>query len=85
LQKIVCKMLDIQTRKIQFVQKFLSIKREDTITKFEKLLLKETGGHHNDTIQPMTLEELNARIDRSEEDFREGRFKEGKELLKKFE
>jgi hypothetical protein len=77
-------MLDIQTRKILFVQEFLSIKSEETIAKFERLLHAEANIQQKRVFQPMTLDELNSRIDRSEEDFREGRFKEGKELLKKF-
>ncbi len=78
-------MEDIQTRKILFVQKFLSLKREETITKFELLLNKEIGASERNAFQPMTPDELNSRILRSEEDFREGRFKQGIELLKKYE
>jgi hypothetical protein len=77
-------MLDIETRKILFVQEFLSIQSEETIAKFERLLDAEAKVSEGKVFQPMTLDELNSRIDRSEEDFREGRFKEGKELLKKF-
>jgi hypothetical protein len=77
-------MSDIQTRKKLFVQKFLSIKREETIAKFEKLLITETGGYYEKALEPMSLDELQSRITRSEEDFREGRFKQGEELLKKF-
>ncbi len=78
-------MLDIQTRKILFVQKFLSIKKEETISKLEHLLRREIGAHERNKTQRMTTDELNSRIDRSEDDFREGRFKQGKEVLKKYE
>ncbi len=74
-------MLDIQTRKILFVQKFLSIKKEETISKLEHLLRREIGANERNKTQRMTADELNSRIDRSEDDFREGRFKQGKELL----
>ncbi|TVR42349.1 MAG: hypothetical protein EA394_03635 [Bacteroidia bacterium] len=78
-------MLDIQTRKILFVQKFLSLKKEETISKLEHLLRKEIGAHERENFQRMTPDELNSRIDRSEDDFRKGKFKQGKELLKKYE
>lgn len=78
-------MADIQTRKILFVQKFLSLKREETITKFENLLNNEMSTSKGIAFQPMTSEELNSRVTRSEKDFSAGRYKHGSELLKKYE
>ena len=78
-------MADIQIRKILFVQKFLSLKREETITKLENLLNTEMRTSKGIAFQPMTSEELNSRVTRSEKDFRAGRYKQGSELLKKYE
>jgi predicted transcriptional regulator len=36
----------------------------------------------NKQIAPLTIDEFNDKIDQSEEDFKEGRFTETKELLK---
>lgn len=77
-------MPDIQTRKILFVQEFLSIRNEETISRFENLLKKEKKIHPDKIFVPMTHDELNARIDQAESDFQEGRFVSGSELLKKY-
>ena len=67
-------MLVIQTRKILFVQEFLSIKSEETLAKFENLLNKEVSKKPFKDFQPMTVDELNARIDQSEADFANSRY-----------
>lgn len=71
--------MDIQARKIEFMKGFLQIQNEETISKFEDLLNKI-----KDNPKKMTLKELNARIDASEKDFEEGRYKTTKELLNKY-
>ncbi|SFQ58423.1 hypothetical protein [Flavobacterium akiainvivens] len=38
----------------------------------------------NDHFKPMTVEELNRRIDQSEDDFKNGRYKTSAEMLEKF-
>jgi len=75
--------MDIQSRKIEFVQEFLKLQSEEIITQLEKLLKKETKKVRPD-LKPMTVEELNRRIDQSEDDFKNGRFKTTVELLSKF-
>ncbi len=77
-------MLDIQARKILFVQEFLSIKSEETFAKFENLLNKEVSKKPGKDFQPMTVDELNSRIDQSETDFANGGFNESKVVLNKF-
>ena len=61
-------MMDLQTRKITFVQEFLNLQNEKFISLSEKL-------------EPMTMEELNRRIDRSIEDSENGRLTESGDLL----
>ncbi len=67
---------DIQSRKIAFVQDFLNIDDEGVIEQFEELMKQFTV--------PMSVSELNRRIDRSENDFKSGRFKTSSELLAKY-
>ncbi len=69
--------MDIQTRKIKFVQKFLNIKDESLLLRFEELLNEQN-------LEPFTSEELNQRAEQSEKDFESGRYKTTEELLKKF-
>ena len=72
--------MDIQSRKIEFIQEFLKIDSEEVITQFEKLLEKI---EFKNNVSPMSIIELNRRIDRSESDFKNGRYKSSSELLSK--
>ena len=70
----------IETRKIEFVQAFLSLQSEELISQFEKLL-KQTKQTEKE-LKPFTVEELHERIAKSEDDFENGRFKTQEELEK---
>jgi len=72
--------MDLQTRKIEFVQEFLKLQSEELISQFENMLKKKT---HN-KLKPMSVIELNSRIDKSENDFKNGKFKTTAELLSKY-
>lgn len=74
--------MDLQTRKIEFVQEFLKIQSEEAIERLEKLLKKEKKNKHPDS---MNAEELNERIEKSESDFKNNRFKSTSDLLAKYE
>lgn len=65
--------MDIQARKIQFVQQFLRLKSEEAISRFEKLMKKEVMEDGPEAFEPMTIDEFNARIDASMEDSKNGR------------
>ena len=75
--------MDLQSRKISFVQEFLSIESEELISRFEKLLKNKKNIAEDANFRPMTIAELNRRIDRSEQDSINGRLTESKDLLKK--
>lgn len=75
--------MDLQSRKIEFVQKFLKIQNEELLSQLENLLKKESSSKSL-SIMPMSIDELNARIDQSEEDFKKGKFKSSTELLEKY-
>ncbi len=70
--------MNIQTRKIEFIQAFLQLQNEESISRFEQLLKAEKE------FKPMTIEELNRRIKRSEDDFKNNRFKTTKEIIAKY-
>ena len=76
--------MDIQSRKIEFIQEFLKIQSEDVISQFEKLLKKEDVIKSQKLLSPMSIEEFNKRIDKSENDFRNGRYKTSHELIAKY-
>ena len=78
--------MDIQSRKIQFVQAFLKLQSEEAISQLEDLLkMKSTiEFEQNSELKPMSVEEFNDRIDRSENDFKDGKYKSTSELLEKY-
>lgn len=77
--------MDLQSRKIEFVQEFLKIQNEETISRLEKFLKKEKKSSDSNEYPSMTKEELNNRIERSELDFKNNKFKNSSELLAKYE
>lgn len=76
--------MDLKTRKIEFVQEFLKLHDEEAVSRFEKLLEKEKEKNLSEDLVPMTEEELNDRIDQSEADFDNKRYKNSSDLLSRF-
>lgn len=76
--------MDLQSRKIEFVQEFLKLQSEEAISRLEKLLKIEKtyiGG----TLKPMTVKQFHERIDKSMEDSKNGRLTEVNQLLSEIE
>ena len=74
--------MNIESRKIEFVQAFLNLQSEELISQFENLLKKAKKSERD--LKPFTDEELQERITKSEEDFKNGRFKTQEEFLSKY-
>jgi hypothetical protein len=72
--------MDIQSRKLAFIQEFLKLSSEEAISKFEALLKRQKEDPEN----PFSNNELAERVKQSEKDFKEGRFKSTQELLERF-
>ena len=77
--------MNLEARKIEFVQEFLKLQSEDVVSRLEKILRKEKNISEERIFEPMSHAELNNRIDLSESDFRNNRFKTSSELLAKYE
>jgi len=77
--------MNIETRKIEFVQEFLKLQSEEAISKLEKILRKEKKHSDNRKIEPMSVLEFNERIDKSMEDSKNGRLTEANDLLAEIE
>ena len=73
--------MDLQTRKIEFIQEFLKLQSEEVISQFENLMKKR---YNTDSFKPMSIEEFNIGIDKSEDDFKNGRYKTSHELIAKY-
>lgn len=76
--------MNLEARKIEFVQDFLKLQSEEAISRLEKLLQNELFASDKQVFEPMTQDELNKRIDQSESDFKNNRFKSSSELLAKY-
>lgn len=76
--------MDIQTRKIQFVQSFLKLQSEEVILILEEILKKNQVDEMLEDFKPFSIEELNNRISQSESDFENGDYKTTSELLAKY-
>jgi hypothetical protein len=74
--------MDLQARKIHFVQEFLRLNNENIISKFEQILHTEKKKLYSEKFSPMSLPDFNQIIDNSEEDAANGRVKEIHELDK---
>ena len=77
--------MNLEARKIEFVQEFLKLQSEEVISQFEKILSKTKNTSKQRIFEPMTQDKLNKRIDQSESDFRNNKFKYNSELLAKYE
>lgn len=73
--------MDLQSRKIEFVQEFLKLQSEEAISRLEKLLNKEKKLTQSKYVQPMTIEQFNTRIDTSMEDSKKGKLTETNDLI----
>ena len=77
--------MDIVTRKLNFVQEFLRISDEELVDKLEKFLRSERKKRLDKENKPMTIIEFNQMIEKAEDDVKNGRMIETRELIKKVE
>jgi len=77
--------MDLQSRKIEFVQEFLKLQSEETISRLEKVLRKDKKETLKKDIQPMSVEQFNKRIDKSMQDSKDGKLTESNDLIAEIE
>jgi len=75
--------MDLQTRKINFIQDFLKLESEKAIAQFEKLLKKETVP--NFEFKPMSINEFHSRIEKSTNDSKNGKVTDIEDLITEIE
>jgi hypothetical protein len=75
--------MDLQTRKLNFIQDFLKLKNEKVISLFEELMLIET--QTKSALKPMTLKEFKKRINESIVDATSERLTENSKLIGEIE
>ncbi|HEY5510418.1 MAG TPA: hypothetical protein VIK10_05245 [Prolixibacteraceae bacterium] len=77
--------MDIQARKLHFVQEFLRVADDDIVTKLEKLLQFERKMKLKEDLNSLTLNEFNEIVEKSEDDFKNGRVTEARNLIGQIE
>jgi len=77
--------MNIEARKIEFIQEFLKLQSEEAISKLEEILRKEKKEADDSEIEPISVKELNRRIDKSMEDSKNGRLTDANDLLAEIE
>lgn len=68
--------MDIQTRKLKFIQKLLKVQNKELISQLEQALIDYNRKHP----EAFSIEGLNERIEKSEDDFKHGKFKTQEDL-----
>ena len=76
--------MNIEARKISFIQEFLRIKNEEIIIGLEKTLKQWKSKQHEKELKPMSLEQFNKEIDQALTDSREDNVVKATELRKKW-
>ncbi len=73
--------MDFQTRKLKLITYLAQLQDENFFEKIENYILFKSK-NKNDEIKPFTIQELIDRIEKSEEDFKNGNFITQEELEK---
>ena len=73
--------MNLETRKLSFIQEILRIQSEKTISRLETILRKEKTAIEFENVQPMTMKKFNQRIDKSLEDSKKGKLTEVNDLI----
>ena len=72
--------MDIQTRKINFVQEFLRLRNIKLIEKLEKILLEDKAKDYEANLKPLSIDRFNKMVDRSIEDAKQGNVVDARDL-----
>ncbi len=77
--------MDLQTRKIEFVQEFLRLQNEEIVSGLENLLRKRKTELIEQNLKPMSIEQYNAEIDQAMDDSKKGRMIKATDLKTKIQ
>ena len=77
--------MDLEARKITFVQEFLRLQNEDIVIGLEKLLRKRKTELIEKNFKPMSMEQYNSEIDQAMDDSKNGRIIKATDLKAKIQ
>lgn len=75
--------MDLETRKISFVQEFLRLQNEEIVSGLENLLRKRKTELIEQNLKPMSMEQYDAEIDQAMDDSENGRMIKATDLKNK--
>lgn len=73
--------MDIQTRKIEFIQEFLKVQSEDLVLRLDKIMKKEISKNDIKNKRPFTIAEMQNRISISMNDSKANKLISKSDLL----
>ncbi len=76
--------MNIESRKLLFIQEFLRIQNEEIVTGLEKALKQWKSKQYEKELKPMSLEQFNNEIDQAMNDSQENNVVKATELRKKW-
>ena len=77
--------MDLEARKISFVQEFLRLQNEEIVSGLEKFLRKRKSDLKEDNFSPMSMRQYNSEIDQALEDSENGRMIKASDLKAKID
>lgn len=77
--------MNLETRKISFVQEFLRLQNEEIVSGLENLLHKKKAELIEKNLKPMSLEKYNDEIDQAMDDSKNMRMTKATDLKAKFQ
>ena len=72
--------MDLEARKISFVQEFRRLQNEEIVNQLEKLLHEQKGQLLDLEMKPMSLDQFNKELDQSVNDVVQGRITSSQDL-----
>lgn len=75
--------MDIQTTKIELIKHILDVQKQSVLDKIREILLNENSNLEQN-LSPMPIEELKERIQKSEDDFKNGKITNSETLILKY-
>jgi len=76
--------MNIETRKLSFIQEFLRIQNEEIISGLEKLLKKRKSEQYESDLKPMDLNQFHDEIDQAMDDSKNDRVIKATDLKEKW-
>jgi hypothetical protein len=76
--------MDLQSRKILFVQEFLNLQNEEIIQSLEDFLRFKKNESSDEKMKPMSIDQFNREINLSMEDSKQGRITKATDIKEKY-